>query len=799
MTTQRIRLIAAAIFAVALLGAIGGWMASRDVVNAQSDITAPGNVAANHGEGPGDVVVSWDAVDGATGYTVAWINIDALRRVLAADGPWLNLLQSVDVTESGQATYALTINELASGTEFGFIVSSNNSATGHVKWSNWVRLTPMGEEDFTDVHDVVQIQFAALEIAKHANALVAVGSVPTQFGMTPESVAANGVMISGHKDALDAQLVYLEAQNPGARVAYIRTLVDSLASNTDTIQAGRLPLLQALFSENTSWRQLVLSSVNRLYPEADASVDRQFYDLASNVHDISERDVLRYAHTNNLYANTGLGHTLLVVASTLDFHPYVEGIEEIYESVSGRLARDVEYLRHDTGAGLDPDVVALAERLRDAGGADGQSHYFELLTARIKMTETERALIMQNAQVLGQIVDQVHALSAEVQGLDAPAVPEMQPVETMDPGITADEIHFGQSAVLEGPSAELGTMMELGIRAAFEEANESGGVQGRKLTLTTINDDYEVDKAVYNTQALIDNHQVFALIGEVGTPTSRVALPIAEAAGVPFIGAFTGAQLLRGDDKTGVLNYRASYYQETERMVELLAAQGVTRVAVLYQSDSYGIDGLNGVKLALAGRNDMELVESWYYLRNTDAVQSAAFRIASANPAPEAVIIIATHEPAARLIEKLRMKLSSDTIFMAVSFVGSYPLADELGSATDNVYVTQVVPLPTDTSNPIVANYQRALAAVDADASPGFVSLEGYLAGRLAIERLNSCAADLSRDCFMDVFGARTTLNIDGVQLEFGPNDNQGSDTVFLTRIGSDGEYEVVPAIGSNP
>ena len=341
-------------------------------------------------------------------------------------------------------------------------------------------------------------------------------------------------------------------------------------------------------------------------------------------------------------------------------------------------------------------------------------------------------------------------------------------------------------------------MMELGIRAAFEEANESGGVQGRKLTLTTINDDYEVDKAVYNTQALIDNHQVFALIGEVGTPTSRVALPIAEAAGVPFIGAFTGAQLLRGDDKTGVLNYRASYYQETERMVELLAAQGVTRVAVLYQSDSYGIDGLNGVKLALAGRNDMELVESWYYLRNTDAVQSAAFRIASANPAPEAVIIIATHEPAARLIEKLRMKLSSDTIFMAVSFVGSYPLADELGSATDNVYVTQVVPLPTDTDNPVVANYQRALAAVDADASPGFVSLEGYLA-RLAIERLNSCGADLSRDCFLDVFGTRTTMNIDGVQLEFGPNDNQGSDTVFLTRIGSDGEYEVVPAIGSNP
>ena len=106
----------------------------------------------------------------------------------------------------------------------------------------------------------------------------------------------------------------------------------------------------------------------------------------------------------------------------------------------------------------------------------------------------------------------------------------------------------------------------------------------------------------------------------------------------------------------------------------------------------------------------MELVASWYYRRNTEAVQSAAFRISEADP--EAVIIIGAYRPAARAIEKLRTKLGPDTIFMTVSFVGSNALADELGDAGEGVYVTQVAPLPSDESNPVVANYRAAPGSV---------------------------------------------------------------------------------------
>ena len=161
-------------------------------------------------------------------------------------------------------------------------------------------------------------------------------------------------------------------------------------------------------------------------------------------------------------------------------------------------------------------------------------------------------------------------------------------IEEGDPGIFDDRILFGQSAAFTGPTGEPGTEMRLGIQAAFHEANQNGGVYGRELELETLNDSYETDFAFANTQTLIEKNQVFALIGAVGTPTSRAASPLADAAGVPFIAPFTGAEFLRDPELDNVFNLRASYFQETEEMVARLTEDlAVTRVAVLYQDDSY--------------------------------------------------------------------------------------------------------------------------------------------------------------------------------------------------------------------
>ena len=376
--------------------------------------------------------------------------------------------------------------------------------------------------------------------------------------------------------------------------------------------------------------------------------------------------------------------------------------------------------------------------------------------------------------------------------------PDQEPGESVSqpsdgvPGVSDGEVLFGQSAAFSGPAQELGKNMQLGILAAFEEANRAGGVHGRELKLTFKDDGYEPGAAAQNTISLIEEDGVFALIGAVGTPTSRSATPVADEAEVPYIGPFTGAEFLRSPDLPTVLNLRASYYQETEEMVARLTEDlGIRRIGVMYQDDSFGRAGYNGAVIALE-RRDMQPAAIGLYPRNTTAVKTGLLELRRGNP--EAVVVIGAYQPVAELISWAR-HIGLDWIFMTVSFVGSNALANELGDKGTGVYVTQVVPFPTDSTVPAVDAYLKALAAYDPTAVPGFVSLEGYLTGRLAIAGLEACGRDLDRDCFLNSLWDAGDIDIDGFQLRYGQGDNQGSDEVFLTVIDSAGQYRPVETL----
>lgn len=362
-------------------------------------------------------------------------------------------------------------------------------------------------------------------------------------------------------------------------------------------------------------------------------------------------------------------------------------------------------------------------------------------------------------------------------------------VARAEPGVFADKIVFGQSAAFKGPAAALGLEMRQGILAAFEEANAEGGVNGRKLELVSYNDGYEPDKAIENTKKLLNEDNVFALIGGVGTPTSKATQPIASDAKIPFIGPFTGAEFLRSPYKHTVINVRASYFQETEAMVDKLVADlGVSRIAIFYQDDSYGRAGLSGVERALE-RRSMELVAEGTYKRNTTAVKRAALAIRKGKP--EAVIMIGAYKPSAEFII-LAKKIGVDAKFLNVSFVGSKALAKELGDAGKDVIVTQVVPFPEDNSVPLVARYKAAMMSVNPDAEVGFVSLEGYTVGRLAIRVLGEMGPTVTREAFLKKFAEIGTFDLGGVILNYGTDDNQGMDKVFLTVIQPNGRFKAV-------
>lgn len=357
------------------------------------------------------------------------------------------------------------------------------------------------------------------------------------------------------------------------------------------------------------------------------------------------------------------------------------------------------------------------------------------------------------------------------------------------PGVYADRILFGQSAAFSGPASALGSELRDGIEAAFAEVNRAGGVKGRRLELISYDDRYEPEIAIENTQRLIGEDGVFALIGPVGTPTSLATAPLAQEAGVPVIGPFTGAQLLRGDDLEVVVNLRASYFQETEEIVEwLVRERGLTRIAVLYQDDSYGRAGLSGVRIALA-RRSMTPVSEGAYQRNTAAVKRALLAIRHGDP--QAVVIIGAYHPSAAFILWAR-KLGIGAIFVNISFVGSNALVEALGEDGEGIYISQVVPPPDGDSLPVLAQYRVALAASAPAAPIGFVSLEGYLAGRLAIAVLQAMPEPPTREGFFATLQALGEIDIGGFALKFGPGDNQGSDAVYLTVIEDGGHIAAV-------
>lgn len=356
-------------------------------------------------------------------------------------------------------------------------------------------------------------------------------------------------------------------------------------------------------------------------------------------------------------------------------------------------------------------------------------------------------------------------------------------------GVLDNSIQFAQVAALNGPAGALGTGMREGILAAFEEANRNGGVHGRMLALDSRDDGYEPDRSVDHVNDVIRGNDYLGLIGSVGTPTSKATQPVASAAHMPYIGPFTGAGFLRDASHGNIFNVRATYAAETEAWIHhLVDVQGMKNIALLYQDDGFGRVGLSGVTAALE-RRGMTLAATGTYTRNTIAVKSALLGIRKVKP--DAVVMVGAYKPIAEFI-RLSRKLKFNPTFVNISFVGSKALAAELGKDGEGVIVSQVVPFPWDSSLPVVAQYQAALKAVDGNAEPGFVSLEGYLVGRLAIEALEEAGQDLTRDRFLEALNAMETVDFGGAAMHFGTGDNQGMDDVFLTRITADGHFEPI-------
>ncbi|MFZ9947531.1 MAG: ABC transporter substrate-binding protein [Vulcanococcus sp.] len=341
---------------------------------------------------------------------------------------------------------------------------------------------------------------------------------------------------------------------------------------------------------------------------------------------------------------------------------------------------------------------------------------------------------------------------------------------------------MGQSAPFSGPSAQLGREYREGAMAWFTELNRRGGIHGRQLKLLSLDDRYEPDLTLVNTQRLIGTEQAFLLFGYVGTPTVKAVLPLIEQANIPMVAPLTGARLLREPSQQLVFNLRASYQSEIDKMVDSLVRMGRHRIAVLHQNDAFGDDGLRSTRAALA-RHGLKPVAIAGVERNSAKTDAAAHQIQQGKP--NAVVVISSYPSSAAFSQSMN-QLGSTAQLMNVSFVGTSGLQDSLtGGQANGIGISQVVPFPWDRRVPVVAEYQRLMRRQQATPKYGYTSLEGFLAARLLGEALQRAGAAPSRQAVVAAFESMKNVDLGGFQLNMGPGDHQASHFLDLPFLGS--------------
>jgi ABC-type branched-subunit amino acid transport system substrate-binding protein len=349
-------------------------------------------------------------------------------------------------------------------------------------------------------------------------------------------------------------------------------------------------------------------------------------------------------------------------------------------------------------------------------------------------------------------------------------------------GITDSQIVLGQSAPFSGPAEQLGVQFHEGAKLYFENINAKGGVHGRRIELKHLDDEYEPDRCAANTKQFITD-DVFALFGYIGTPTSLAALPLATDAKVPFFAPFTGAQGLREPFNRYAVHIRASYFDETAAIVRQLTTAGIKKIAVFYQNDAYGQAGLAGVVRALKALNLEPLVSATVERNSTD-VTAALETIMPRNP--EAIVQISAYKSCAAFIRQARKKGFPGN-FYNVSFVGTQALANELGSDSKGVIISQVMPFPYTPLIPVAGEYLDAIKASSKKHAANYSGIEGFVAAKVFVEALRRAGKALSREAFLSAIDTLQNFNLGGWSVDFGPNKRTASHFVELTLLTPDG------------
>ncbi len=344
-------------------------------------------------------------------------------------------------------------------------------------------------------------------------------------------------------------------------------------------------------------------------------------------------------------------------------------------------------------------------------------------------------------------------------------------------GVTSDTVLLGHSGALSGPLAELNREYLSGATLYFDDLNSRGGVQGRRIALLTVDDEYKPEKAAENVRKLIEDEGVFALFACFGTGPSVQTIPIATRARVPFFAPYTGADVLREPLNPYVFHLRASYGQEIEAMVNHLVSVGVQSIGVVHHADPFGQAGLDAAEKTLARHNLRPAVITPIASSGADAAESAR-RVVAANPA--ALIMVTAGNSSAAFMRAL-LATDARPMLYGLSVISSRQLIRELGRDAHGLVIAQVVPSPFRLDHAVVRDYRRL--AEQAGQPYSYTALEGYLAAKTFTEALRRAGRDLNREKLVEALQGMGNWDAGGLRLQYSSRRHVALDYVDLSII----------------
>ena len=352
-----------------------------------------------------------------------------------------------------------------------------------------------------------------------------------------------------------------------------------------------------------------------------------------------------------------------------------------------------------------------------------------------------------------------------------------------DEGVTPTEIRLGASQVLSGPLGPQTVQYGEGARLLFDAVNASGGIHGRKISYTSLDDGFDPKRAVENTRKLIEEQKVFMLFNSTGTAQTAAVLPLLKESKTILFGPVTGASSMREGVNPYLFHVRAGYANETQRIVTQLKQIGVTRVAFFYQDDGLGKTLLGEIKKASAAENLPLVAEIKVDPAAPDFAAAAA---ATAQANPQAVIVGTAGLTFPNYVKAVNATAARPT-FYGYSVASLDVINRELKDKARGIILAQIMPSLRNTTLPVVAEYLKLLKAKSADAAQSASQFEGFVHARLLVEGLRRTGRELSTASFIRTMESAGEIAFGRFTAQYSAKSHNGSDYVELAIIDAEG------------